>query len=382
VFAYFRRHPWRLLLGLLAGTLLGVGLFVLSTIIGTFTNVADESFNPQAARAALEARTPDEVEHDRAELRDQLTDQERELIERSAAGALSSAELEEEILAQLGELRDETERFNPNAFSPSQPDDMFDAYLLLGADKTGHLADAIVLGLIPSDGSTPILVNIPRDLYLFNPCIRTWSRINTGLGGCEGVASGLEMMAVMIHNYTGIQVDHVARVDFAGFTRVVDALGGITICVDYETRDIKSQLQLPAGCTRADGSTTLAWARSRHTEQLIGEEWKQVVGSDFGRQRHQQEVMFKLAAKVASLGSLSRFDDIARAVSNSVRLDSEWSLADAVRLAWKYRGITSDEVKRFEVQADNFIAPGGAQVLIPSVPFADLLAEVHAPSEP
>jgi anionic cell wall polymer biosynthesis LytR-Cps2A-Psr (LCP) family protein len=106
------------------------------------------------------------------------------------------------------------------------------------------------------------------------------------------------------------------------------------------------------------------------------------VGSDFGRQRHQQEVMFKLAAKVASLGSLSRFDDIARAVSNSVRLDSEWSLADAVRLAWKYRGITTDEVKRFEVQADNFIAPGGAQVLIPSVPFADLLAEVHAPSEP
>jgi hypothetical protein len=53
-----------------------------------------------------------------------------------------------------------------------------------------------------------------------------------------------------------------------------------------------------------------------------------------------------------------------------------------VRLAWKYRGITTDEVKRFEVQADNFIAPGGAQVLIPSVPFADLLAEVHAPSEP
>jgi LCP family protein required for cell wall assembly len=379
VFSYIRRHPFRLLVGLFVGVLLGVGLFLMSSVIGTFNQVADEPFNPQAARAALEARTPEEVDHARAEIRDDLSD--RGLIGRSATGAIDTTEDEQELIRELlADLRDEQDGFNPNAYSPPLPDEMFDSYLLLGADKTGHLADAIVLGLLPSDGSTPILVNIPRDLYLFNPCTRAWSRINTGLGGCEGTASGLEVMAVMIHNFTGIQVDHVARVDFEGFTRVVDALGGITICVDHPTRDIKALLDIPAGCTAANGKTALAWARSRHTEQQVGGVWKQVVGSDFGRQRHQQEVLFKLAAKVASLGSLSRFDDVARAVSSSVRLDADWSLPDAVRLAWRYRGITSDEVKRFQVEADNFTAPGGAAVLIPSVRFADLLAEVYTPS--
>ena len=177
-----------------------------------------------------------------------------------------------------------TEYRNPAAISPALPDEMFEAYLGVGSDASGVLADAILLALAPTDGSAPILVSIPRDLYVRNPCHEGWSRINAGLGGCEGFASGTELIALMVQGYTGIEVDHVARVTFDGFASVVNALGGVNVCTDNPARDPRSGLDLPGGCVVADGYTTLAWVRSRHTEQFIDGTWQVVAGSDFSRQ--------------------------------------------------------------------------------------------------
>ena len=203
-----------------------------------------------------------------------------------------------------------TEYRNPAAISPALPDDMFEAYLGVGSDASGVLADAIVLALAPTDGSAPILVSIPRDLYVRNPCHEGWSRVNAGLGGCEGFASGTELIALMVQGYTGIEVDHVARVTFDGFASVVNALGGVTVCTDNPARDPRSGLDLPGGCVVADGYTSLAWVRSRHTEQLIDGTWQVVAGSDFNRQSRQQDVLFQLAGKIGLLwlARLARLD--------------------------------------------------------------------------
>jgi LCP family protein required for cell wall assembly len=365
---YVQRHPIRVGVMVVAGIILGVVAFLASRFWFTFEAVATEDFNPQAAAEALDNRTPEEVAA--------LTESQRRLLDAAAQQELATLELEAEMAQRLAEMQT-TEYRNPAAISPPLPDDMFEAYLGVGSDASGVLADAILLALAPTDGSAPILVSIPRDLYVRNPCHEGWSRINSGLGGCEGFASGTELIALMVQGYTGIEVDHVARMTFDGFASVVNSLGGVSVCTDNPARDPRSGLDLPGGCVVADGYTTLAWVRSRHTEQLIDGTWQLVAGSDFNRQSRQQDVLFQLAGKLASFGSLGSLDSTLAAVASAVRVDSGWSFADVVATAWRYRGVTRDSVNRISVSVRDFVTSGGAYVLAPTKSFNELLAEVY-----
>ncbi|HSL25763.1 MAG TPA: LCP family protein [Acidimicrobiia bacterium] len=368
---YVQRHPIRVGIMLVGGIIVGTSLFLASRFWLTFEAVATEDFDPAAAAQALRERTPDEIEA--------LTEAQRRQLDAAAAAGLATYEMEEEIRQRIAEL--ETRVYaNPAAVSPTLPDEMFEAYLGVGSDASGVLADAILLALAPTDGAAPILVSIPRDLYVRNPCTGGWARINSGLGGCKGFASGTELIALMVEGYTGIQVDHVARVTFDGFAAVVSSLGGVTICTDYPSRDPRSGLDLPGGCVNADGYTTLAWVRSRHTEQLIDGTWKVVAGSDFNRQSRQQDVLFQLAGKLASFGSLASLDSTLAAVAASMKVDSGWSAGDVLATAWRYRGITREGVNRISVSVSDLRTSGGAQVLAPTRSFNELLANVYPPA--
>ena len=373
VVKYLVLHPWRVALTLVVGVILGVGSFYAFQIQATFNTVATEDFDPDSARLAIEAVNPPvdeavfvepaEFEPEVSDL--DLFDLEGEMAELRAAGNL--------------DLPFDPREFSPHSFGVPIPDDLFASYLLLGTDASGFLADAIILALQPANGGRPIMVSLPRDLYVWNTCKSTFTRLNAGMGGCEGVASGMEMMAILVEDYTGIPIDHMARINFSGFAKLVNAMGGITICVDHPTRDSKSKLDIPkAGCANANGSTALAWVRSREAEQLIDGEWVGVAGSDYGRQLRQQNVLFQLAGRAASLPSPTSLIDRLAAVASSVRLDSSWSLRSAVGAAWQYRGISKSSVERFSIDATNFRTPDGAAVLVPSQPFFDQLSGVYA----
>ena len=140
----------------------------------------------------------------------------------------------------------------PDMSSPRLPDSMFTSYVLIGSDLSGYLADTIILVLLPSDGSVPILASLPRDLYLPTACGGEYARINSTLGGCKGVASGPELLSLTVEDFTGISIDHFAQVGFSGFAQIIDVLGGVQVCVDYPTRDIKAELDIEAGCLQAD----------------------------------------------------------------------------------------------------------------------------------
>ncbi|MGH8926782.1 MAG: LCP family protein [Acidimicrobiia bacterium] len=365
---YVQRHPIRFGVILVGGIALGIVAFLASRFWFTFEAVATEDFNPRAAAVALGGRTAQEVA--------ELTAEQRRLLDEAAAQDLLTFELEEELRQRLAEMEPVAYN-NPSAVSPELPDEMFEAYLGVGSDASGVLADAIVLALAPTDGGAPLLVSIPRDLYVRNPCTERFARINSGLGGCKGFASGTELIALMVQGYTGIEVDHVVRVTFDGFAAVVNALGGVTICTDNPARDARSGLDLPGGCVAGDGYATLAWVRSRHTEQLIDGVWTVVSGSDFDRQSRQQDVLFQLAGKLASFGSLGSLDSTLSAVAGAVRVDSGWSFSDVVATAWRYRGVSRDGVKRISVSVRDYVTSGGAYVLAPTRTFNELLAGAY-----
>ena len=175
---YVQEHPIRVGVIVVAGAVLGVVVFLASRFWFTFEAVATEDFNPRAAAQALEERTPEEVAA--------MTESQRRQFDEAARQDLATLELEEEMAQRIAEMKT-TEYRNPAAISPALPDEMFEAYLGVGSDASGVLADTILLALAPTDGGAPILVSIPRDLYVRNPCHEGWSRINAALGSCEGL---------------------------------------------------------------------------------------------------------------------------------------------------------------------------------------------------
>jgi LCP family protein required for cell wall assembly len=359
-------HPWKASLIVVLGLVLGLGSFYVYQVSAAFGAVATEDFDPDEARAALEEDP--EVEVSAPPVFDFDHEPSYDL-----AAELSRIE---EQMAAVGE--DDTSSFNLAAFGEPIDDSVFDAYLLVGTDASGFLADTIILAVQPTSGAAPIMVSLPRDLFVWNPCRQTFTRLNSGLGGCSSVASGSELLAIMVEDYTGIPVDHLARVNFGGFSRVVDAMGGITVCVDNPRRDLKSHLLLEtSGCQSVGGEVALAWVRSRHPEELVDGEWRAIGGSDFGRQKAQQDVLFQLAGRAASFSSPAALTDRLAAVASSVRLDSSWSFGQAVGAAWRYRGIGRDDVHRFSIDVRNYRTSYGAAVLLPTRPFRDHLQSVY-----
>lgn len=354
-----------------AGVVLGVALLGLIAASGVRAFLAYQSVEREPFAQAAEVRQ--EIAG--------MTEQQRTEIRQEISAGQPVPLLDRDLMAIEAARRNGREPYItpldiPEATSPALPDSMFASYLLVGQE--GPRADSMIYILLPSDGSAPIMTSLPRDLYVNNPCTDDYARLNTGLGGCKGFAGGAELLSLMVQGFTGIEVDHFARIDFGGFSNVIDALGGVDICVDNPVRDWRAQLDLPAGCSHVGGDQALAWVRTRHTEELVDGEWRPVPGaSDLTREQHQQEMLFKVADRIASLGSLSAFSNVASSVAGVIHLDSRFAFGDAVSLAWSFRGVSSSSVRRVHVSVDDYITNQGAWVLIPTSTFNELLAKVY-----
>jgi LCP family protein required for cell wall assembly len=218
-----------------------------------------------------------------------------------------------------------------------------------------------------------VMVSLPRDLWVDNPCTGGRSRINAGLNGCRDLATGAELMALMVGDFTGIRVDHVAVLDFDGFERIIDGFGGIEICTPNRLR-VASGVEIPAGCNLADGRATLAWVRSRTTRELVGGSWRTMPGvSDLTRNERQQEVVLALLAKVGQYRSFANFADVAMGLRGAVALDDSLSFTNTLREVWRLRDLGRSDVNRIKIPVSNFTTSGGAMVLLPQESFTDTL---------
>ena len=162
---------------------------------------------------------------------------------------------------------------------PSSPD----AGGIGSADEvTGSRSDTImILRLDKADDSASIL-SIPRDLWI----AADRSRINASFN--DGPASLVQTITTAAE--LKIPVQHYVEVDFGGFKELVDALGGVQVCFEHPTRDTNSGLNITEpGCPTLSGVEALAYARSRHYEELIDGEWREDPTADLGRTKRQRD---------------------------------------------------------------------------------------------
>jgi len=271
-----------------------------------------------------------------------------------------------------------------NTPGTSAPTEAYQTFLLIGNDVLSGASDVILYLVLPTNGADAFMVSLPRDLYVDNLCTGGSSRINVLIRGCESKdINGPSLLAYEVGQFTGIEVDHFALFDFDGFEGIIDAVGGVEICLEYPVRDQKAELSMPAGCTNASGEQALSWVRSRKTQQKINGSWKSVPGaSDLSRNQNQQDVIIELFKKLKEFDSPTDLTASVASLADTFILDDQLGLTDAVNLAWNIRGIDLDSINRLEIPVRLARSSTGQSILIATATFDEVLLETYGGSLP
>jgi LCP family protein required for cell wall assembly len=262
---------------------------------------------------------------------------------------------------------------NPTALPPLTDNETIN-FLLIGSDRrptgTSHRTDTMLIAIVwPREGQVS-LISIPRDLWIYIPSVGM-QRINTAYqsgesGGYPG--GGMGLLKDTILQNLGIRIDHTALVEFDGFSRIVDTLGGIEIPVACAYTDWR--LKAPnldqnnennwwlytvgPGEVFMDGDLALWYARSRSKS------------SDFDRGRRQQEVLRTLFNKALQTGTFTKIPQLYDDLSSSVLTDL--GLADMLRMAPYSVNFTNANIRSYYIRppyVQGWTTPGGASVLLP-----------------
>jgi LCP family protein required for cell wall assembly len=237
----------------------------------------------------------------------------------------------------------------------------------------GARADVIILAGL--DDAKITLLSIPRDLYVDDSCGGGRHKLGEALTGCEG-RSGLGQLVSEVEKVLAMPIDHALLVDMAGFQQVVDRLGGYEICVDRPIRDNKAGLNLAAGCSNADGATTLAWLRSRNTLQKLDGGWRAVPGvSDLERNARQRQFLLEMLSRATDASNPGQLLSLAEEVAPHLTMDSQLELREAVRWGWLFR---SAEMTEAEIPVVYQTTDDGASVLVPDTDLKALARDLFS----
>ena len=265
----------------------------------------------------------------------------------------------ETILSQIGRIR-----VPANVLAtPGTPGDPL-TFLIVGVDSSDgldendpvrdgrdvdseangrFLSDTILLArLDPATGSIDLL-SVPRDLYVTVPGSTEW-RINSTL-----LIGGMPTLIETIDANLGIEINHFMVINFAGFSDIVDLVGGVPIFFPYETRDLGSGLLIEApGCWVLDGSASLSYVRARSLEERIDGEWVplRAPAPDLARIERQQEFMVIALEEALDLGGsdLGRVRSFVEAGAAAVQLDELLTPQDLIGLAQAFQEFDTDQL--------------------------------------
>jgi LCP family protein required for cell wall assembly len=179
-------------------------------------------------------------------------------------------------------------------------------------ETSGQRADTILLVHVDRANDRTVVVSIPRDLQVTIPG-HGQNKINTAF------EHGPDVMVQTVERLTGLRINHYVEVNFVGFQRLVDALGGIPVCINMPMVDTLAGLNLPrAGCYNLRGEGALAFVRARHIE---GD-----VIPDFSRIARQQQFMRALIQKVLSVSAVTHLPRFITAAEENLVVDENMNL--------------------------------------------------------
>ena len=244
------------------------------------------------------------------------------------------------------------------------------------ASAANHLADTIMVLRLRQDG-TAAVVSVPRDLLVSIASTDTIAKINSAYNLDSSPQTRAARLIETVENHLDIGLQHFIEVDLDGFRRIVDAVGGVSMCFNRPTRDRTVQdsgdptqggtgFTADKGWTHLDGDTALAFVRSRRllTQQADGQWARLGVWNDLERNNRQQRFIFEaldqaLGRAVSNPRTLQRLLDI---VATDFRTSNTLSVFDdGLDLARRFKGLNVDsDLERYALQLVDVSVDGKA----------------------
>lgn len=193
-------------------------------------------------------------------------------------------------------------------------------------NAAGQRTDSIMVLHIPESGE-PTLVSLPRDSYVSIPG-HNRNKINAAFA-----FGGPTLLVKTVEGATGLHIDGYVEVGFGGFVNVVDAVGGVEMCLAKAMKDKDAHVDLQAGCQVLDGTQALGFVRARHSQ----------AKGDLDRVDNQRKLLAAITQKAVSPATLLpwRYYGLLSAGAKSVSIGKDTSLGEMVSFARGMRAVSS-----------------------------------------
>jgi len=210
--------------------------------------------------------------------------------------------------------------------------------------ESGARSDTTVIIKLNAERTNAVVISIARDLRVDIPACEKFDGTATIPQSTKFNAAyafgGANCMLATIRENFGIEVDHIAVVDFLGFQEIVNIIGGVEVCVAKDVRDDSSNLNLKAGRQTLMGEEALAFVRARKN---LGD------GSDISRNERQRLFLASALRTAESNGTfydLGKLYNILQEISKSLSMDQELaSVGRMVEIAVDVRSIGSKNIQ-------------------------------------
>lgn len=217
---------------------------------------------------------------------------------------------------------------------------------------TGARSDTQLLVHIPPGNGKITVISFPRDSLVQIPAFNGHQAQQNKLNAAFSFG-GPSLLIATIEKLSGLRIDHYMEIDFAGFKNMVDALGGLTVCVQTSRHDVLSGDFLSAGVHHINGRQALAFVRDRHT----------FPDQDLSRIKDQQYFLSTMLKKVLSAGTLAdpfKLNGFLSALAKSVTVDNGLSLQEMKNFAEQMRHLDPAHITFVTLPflTSNYYVPG------------------------
>lgn len=232
--------------------------------------------------------------------------------------------------------------------------------LLMGVDSSSNSlsksnsfnGDTLMLITFNPHTMNATILSIPRDTRV--PIVCTKSKAKNKIN--SAAQYGADCVMDTITNFTGIEIDYWAKVNFQGVISLVNALGGIEVDIPYSFCESDSKrrfgnntIYLEKGFQTLNGEQTLAFARNRHPwPQYCGKKYSNYNSNDFVRGQNQQQIVKAIMTKLKTINSLSQIYDLLDVVGDNIdtNIDKDTMITgfDTFKnIIFNSKNITSDD---------------------------------------
>lgn len=231
---------------------------------------------------------------------------------------------------------------------PSDPD-----YANVGSESVtpGMRSDSMIVVRRDTSSGALALMSIPRDLLVRSADTDQPKKVNAIY------QHGPDVLVRTLQRNLNIPIHHYVEVGFPGFRRIVDSIGGVTICVQRPSRDKQTGYFSGRGCKHLSGAKALAYARSRHFEEKKNGRWVQDGTGDLGRGERQRAFMSALAKNAVTHLSTHPLDthEVIAAFAAAVQVDGRLDLLDLGR---KLRSLNDESTRSYALPVNSDMVDG------------------------